>query len=976
MEQRVPDQTTIPIDPTVTPILNTPYEAPKLHWSLDPTFRAVGPAKSGRRESGQYLPVPSARQQGAQIQLGLQNATAHEPHPRINAIRTEVEKWTQADYPGTSAQTRRLLEYWTSDEIEVKPFFAQLDAARTLIWLHEHTDARRFRGELDAINAEINDGVPRTGTKMATGTGKTRTMAMWLLYLALSRSERTDVLILAPNLTVRDRLGELDPSNAEHAGKIYRALCPPGIKPPLGRLHVTVLNFQAFQQRDTLTIAGPKDVASGIAKNLIKGGPNQPDPENWTESPTEMLNRLLPAHRGSGEIFVVNDESHHCQRALPENGTEARALWFGVLKALRDEGRLAQVFDFSATPIFMSETSRGNAQLVPWTVSDYPLIEAVEAGLTKIPRVPVQDELPTDEQPVFREVFRHIQRRHGTGGTTLRKGAALPTELDDLLRRMHEHYEERRAQYERHGIIPVMIIVADTIANAIELHRRIGGWQDETTKLWQSGGFPIFSNCENGIPKENPPTLLVHSKEGEAYADDKVLKAESQLFAPDNPKATKEARQAHIREVFNTVGRQGEPGEHIRCIVSVSMLTEGWDATTVTHILGYRAFDSQLLCEQIAGRALRRTDYALPPSGRYDPEYASIFGVPFSFMRGEESERPERLPPAPLYTVENQNDHRHLEISFPNLVGYRSRPPARIWKLDPTKVTEHQVRQGIAPGRVVSEGAIGEEDILTSHKAAARAQEGVFALAREATERLANETGSVANGKRSTFGSVLIATRDWLNHPKVDCPDPRAFLDELVREEAAVALLAACVSSEGRSQRVEPIFADELDPAADRTLSSSHDPYQSRLPNHYPLDTNERSEKAQSNVAPCHSHAEVRMAVVLETNEDVEAWARNFRLGWKVPYAAGAHGRWRLYEPDFVARLKTGGHLVIEVKGEMDVAAEQKRKAMEQYWCPALSESTDPACEGHWHYRLVDADEDMATAVASAVTEAYKGGHD
>jgi type III restriction enzyme len=102
-----------------------------------------------------------------------------------------------------------------------------------------------------------------------------------------------------------------------------------------------------------------------------------------------------------------------------------------------------------------------------------------------------------------------------------------------------------------------------------------------------------------------------------------------------------------LREVMNTVGKPGRLGEHIRCVVSVAMLTEGWDANTVTHILGIRAFGTQLLCEQVVGRALRRASYDADENGMFEPEYAEVYGVPFSFLsvsgEGEGQGRPSRF---------------------------------------------------------------------------------------------------------------------------------------------------------------------------------------------------------------------------------------------------------------------------------------------------------------------------------------------
>ena len=597
-----------PSDPTTTPILNTPYDPPQWHWSLDADFRACAPVLPGRRPSGAYLPVPKPRRV-AQLNLGdqQQSCSQIEPHVQINRIRDAVQAWREAGYPGATVETMSLIEYWNHPDREgLKPYFCQLDAVETAIYLHEADDDQRepINETLRDINAEHNGGIPRVALKLATGTGKTLVMAMLILWQAKNGYCR-DFVLLVPNLTIRDRLGELRSGSA-----LYDELRPPADKT---RFNVTVLNFQAWQQRTGIGVEGP---ITERQKRLV--GLDERYRDATTESEDEMIDRLLAAHRGQQSLCVINDEAHHCYNRNHAQGTsigesateENRAMmWFGAIKALHQRGKVDQVYDLSATPMWLrNPTAKEPSVLFPWTVSDFPLVDAIEAGLVKIPRVPIRDDSGNDV-PAFRNL--HTAVKDARGKTPLpSKGSGLPRTLEDALARMVADYNRVREAYEPRGITPILIVVADTIANAERLFAELGGWRKDGK--WVQGRFDIFSNVDERSEIKSPaPTLLVHSRMDENDKDSKLAgKASdsdnSAVHAPDE-KLTAVERMQEIRKLFNTAGKPGERGEHLRCIVSVGMLTEGWDATAVTHVVGYRHFGSDLLCEQVAGRALRRS---------------------------------------------------------------------------------------------------------------------------------------------------------------------------------------------------------------------------------------------------------------------------------------------------------------------------------------------------------------------------------
>ena len=667
----------------------------------------------GRRESSGRIMMPRSKK--AVVQPTLEDV-AGEPFNTINRLRDLIERWRDKGYPGTTSRTRQLLEYWNSDQPSLRPFFCQREALETVIWLAEagkEDDQSAWRGivgRLEGVNSEWNDGVSRFALKMATGSGKTVVMAMLMIWHAVNRSMPRDFLIIAPNLTVKDRLAEL---RSDHDEWLLRQLTPIQFQPDLNRLRVTIFNFQAFQKRDKLHVNGVGDKAPKAVRQLLRKGA---DPR-WEETEDEMLHRLLTSHRSGEPMVVINDEAHHCYRMENYGSTRASkdekdeekhaALWFSALKALKAQGRLAQVFDLSATPMYLRRPAELQSEHFPWIISDYPLSDAIEAGLTKIPRLPVDDDSAQDD-PVYRNLYEQTKPK------TL-DGANMQQTVRDALETMHRHYQESVApEYGKHGVIPVMIAVANNIPNATSLFRWIAGYQDEKGRFHR-GQLEEFSNVrlDGSGYVDQPPTLLVHSQLGDADEANQTLKkiasAQAELHAPDG--ATKNEQVQAIRDIFNTVGRKGEPGEHIRCVISVGMLTEGWDAKTVTHIFGFRAFSSQLLCEQVTGRALRRTSFEPDPeTGQPRAEYANVFGVPYEFMRGVEMP-PTPAPPKEPYVVEPVEGREHMEIEFPNLCGYAWSPPDPTVTLDQDKVTLYDVDSPNLPTETTVAGAVGVSEM-------------------------------------------------------------------------------------------------------------------------------------------------------------------------------------------------------------------------------------------------------------------------
>ena len=967
--------------PITQPVLNTPHEKPARHWALGIDNRALNRAVEGRRPSIALLPVPKSRENVVEqpvLPLGPDNYNA-----TVNDIRQFVDAWRDDRYKGATAVSRRLLHHWRSEDNVPRLFFAQVEALETLIWITEVARSDHpARKAIEDAAREHNDGIVRFCTKMATGTGKTAVMGMVIAWnaanVAAGGNRRhpgryfTTFVAITPGHTVRERLAVLDPSAPDNTYDEL-SLVPAGLRGDLGRVRLRVVNFQAFQCRDRL------GEASGDARRLLRRGDAGHDPE----TPAAMLRRVLRGLPERSKVCVLNDEAHHCY--LPEEGrrtgadaddNKSAALWFAALAALRDEGRLGRVHDFSATPMFIRTTASARSEMFPWVVSDFPLMDGIESGLVKIPRVPVDDD-SDDREVVWRNLYRN------TKPTTIRGDSGPPSPLVDALGALYEEYAEAYERWEDNGLPtpPVFIVVANTIANAEALHHHIAGFTEHTddgAAVHRPGAYELFTNIrsDRSGPEDRLRTLLVHSK----MEGDDTISATSKLGRALKTQATQLRRAGAtgddrdvIREALNTVGRPGGLGEQIRCVVSVSMLTEGWDTRTVVHILGFRAFGTQLLCEQVTGRALRRSNYdSFDDAGRLTPEFADVLGVPFDFMPVTGSADPK--PPKPRYRVFTMPGRRALRIEFPALTGYMIEPAGPGVDLDPTGVEQHTV-SGAAPTMAETAGVVGESDIIATVDDDVRRQRVVVELAAEVTRRLADTLASVAEDqeprqprRRRLFLDAVRAVRAWLDHPEVHCEEIAWLLRPDQRAAAAQAITEACLP---RRDADRIIGSFERPPVLDTSAVD----FETSLTDCHPVGAAQTTRRSELNVAACHSDFERRVAAALDKHPDVNAWARNFRLDWTVPYEID--GVWHRYVPDFIVRLFEGHrsedavHLMLECKGAPDEVSEAKHRYVRDWWIPAVTNSPEaPQGLRRWAFvELTDMDSpqiDLDRAVEEA----------
>lgn len=869
------------------------------------------------------------------------------------------------------AATQRLLEHWRSHEFNgPTPFFCQVEAVETIIWLTEVAPKRAatktFIDDIAAANAEANPALFRLAMKMATGSGKTTVMAMLIAWQTVNAVRRASkdfsraFLIITPGITIRDRLRVLLPSEADNYYET-REIVPPEMLPDIRRAEIVITNYHSFQHRETLAL--PK-----VARSFLQG--NSPEPVKTTETDADMLKRACEKLLNFDRVNVINDEAHHCyrhkvggdaegpltgddKREAAEN-EEAARLWINGIEAL--DRKLSKgvraVYDLSATPFFLRGSGYPEGFLFPWVVSDFSLIDAIECGIVKLPRVPVTDNLVQTDSVIYRDLWKHI-------GKVLPKTAAgasklspfdLPNQLRTALTALYSHYEGEFERWKREGIEvpPVFIVVCQNTAISKLVFEWIAGFErgdaeEGERAAFHAGHLELFRNYdEHGARLPRPRTLLIDSRQIESGdALDKgfheAAKAEIEQFkyemanregAGSINAATDES--ALLREVMNTVGRPGRLGEQIRCVVSVSMLTEGWDTNTVTHILGVRAFGTQLLCEQVVGRGLRRQSYELnPQTGLFDVEYADIMGIPFDFASAPQVAKPTK--PKPVTRVHAIKERASLEVVFPRVSGYRRELPSE--KLEAVfNDDSHLVitPEDIGPTSVVMEGIVGAGVTITpAVLERLRPSEISFNLAKHLL--YAHFRDDEGFPKQHLFPQIQRLARRWLDEGYLvtrGVPMGAILYQDQLARAAEKIDIALTRGGEGRILAV-------LDPYNPKG-STRHVNF---ITSKTCWTTGARPAKSHISHVVLDSTWEEQLALTLEGHPRVIAYAKNQALGFEIPYLDG--GVLRRYVPDFLVRLDDGGaeplNLVLEVKGLRDETDKAKAQTTRDLWVTGVN---------------------------------------
>jgi type III restriction enzyme len=810
------------------PILNSPYGAPTRHWELDGEGRPTGRIVESRRRTEFIAAVPG---RGAERQPDLLADLTDETalQTAIAELRAEVDRWRALPNPldwRVTAETRRLLLHWRDPAPEgLRPFFCQVEAAEIAIWLAEVAPQRarseRLLERLRGVNEAANPGLFRLALKLATSAGKTTVMAMLIAWQTVNavryprRGFSKGFLVVTPGITIRDRLRVLQPNDPDSYYR-QRGLVPADMLEDMQQAKIVITNYHAFKPRQTM------EVTPGGRKALAGHG----DEAQTAETEDRMVDRVCGDLKGLKDVAVINDEAHHCYRVRPEAATEERGrsdearearenneaarLWIAGLEAVQRQMGIRTVYDLSATPFFLSGSGYPAGSLFPWVVSDFSLIDAIECGVVKLPRVPVSDNLPSGAQPLYRNLWPTVRDRMPTGtrGAQRLDPQNLPLEVKNALDALYGHYEKTYDLWDkaRVGVPPVFIVVcANTVASEL-VYEYISGYH-RTDEHEQTTFFParfdLFSNFgrDTGDPFPVPRTLLIDSiqiEKGDTI-DDAFRKAAAEEIerfrrdkrAREGAAAAEKLTDAELlREAMNTVGRKGRLGEQIRCVVSVGMLTEGWDANTVTHILGLRAFGSRLLCEQVMGRALRRLSYDLhdtPDGPRYRVEYADIMGIDRLNLAPQDAVIAKPVTPRPMVRVEAVTPDRDAcEIRFPRVEGYRVELPDTAIQADWSKIEAYVLTpEKVGPCEIEMRGIVGAPERLTlDHLRKYRDNEIILKL-----------TGHLVFQKLRDTDDLPIATLI----PKIK-PIVRRFLEEFV----------TCTGGTAKAQRMHLQLADEV----------------------------------------------------------------------------------------------------------------------------------------------------------------------
>ena len=1006
------------------PIINSPFDEPRFYWHLE---RGRQPEKrEGRRRASYFFRVPERAARGRkgreQSDLFTEDLLGEEyPLESANRIRQQLKEWQVRGYEGATAVTRQLLDLWQSADRRERLFFAQIEAALAVIFLTEATPDL-----IHGIQIPPDDPGPeakakgykafvRYALKMATGTGKTTVMGMLAAWQILNKvanpqnaSYSDTVLIICPNVTIRDRLRELDPNLDVLSLYRTRELVPVHRMADLRRGEVFITNWHNVERRELSDVNGvsAKVVKRGVpitrkVMRTIDGEKIEVEETRYYESDATFLKRVLGKRKGRSQaICVMNDEAHHAYRrgdvgdeyALDEETAERNAreatVWIEGLdrlnKTLGGRGNgIRLCVDLSATPFYIQGSGNEVGRPFPWVISDFSLLEAIESGLVKIPQLPTQDTTGAQVPPYF-NIWRWVAERANIRETgqqmtpaLVMKYATQPmVQLADEWRRTYESWEAQAQSGLRKRVPPVFIIVCRDTALAREIFEWISGNRPDygVAPAWfknEAGkevsvrvDSKVADEIESGSGADESRRLrfVLETIGRIEWPGRKVPEEYSVIVQKHNHKALEEDND--LLPIDETI----PPGRDVRCIISVAMLSEGWDATTVTHVVGLRPFGSQLLCEQVVGRSLRRTSYAIDADGRFREETAMVFGVPFELIPFKVQGKDNPPPTPPAYHVFADPAKAELEIAFPVVEGYHDPgwvslsidwPSVPMVTLDPLRVPDATLMQGLSnvdpallafgPGQ---KALVSLEDWRTR----TRVQQVAFAIA-----------------------AALV--RDWTARNGEIIPKHRLFPMFVGH---AQRFLAEKLDRHGNSMpqdvAINPYFQEAVAALADHIKPVNRDGEQVELPviasgraaqrstadvDFYTGRTLEPATNSHINALVVDSRWEKAAAFCLDNHPGVRAWAKNDHLGLVIPYRVD--GSARKYLPDFLIELidPQRTRWIVEIKGE-ERPEDNTKRAAAQRWVRAVNRD---GRFGQWAYLYLRHPADLAKMLSERTGE-------
>ncbi|MDP2705497.1 MAG: DEAD/DEAH box helicase family protein [bacterium] len=887
-------------------IINDAYTEPTRYWAYIRESQEFE-LRDGRRKAG-YWKLSGVGRNGNDdlgefVELEL-----------VNKIRSRVQKWRAENYPNVTGTTRKLLEYWRDrEQREYSLFFCQLEAAETAIWLTEASPSEKQGIDLPSEP----EGWQRQSFKMATGSGKTVVMSMLIAWQALNKiASPTDtrftknIFVVAPGLTVKDRLRVLKPEREDNFYQKFN-IVPSSMWQELLQAKIVVENWHTLAP-----------VNENYGPKVVKKGP---------ESDEAFTRRVVPDIGNAQNILIINDEAHHCHRPSQEEDKEEQekaTIWISGIDRIHRARGVLKAFDLTATPFRPTGSNNRGEELFTWIVSDFGLNDAIESGLVKTPRIAVRDDSVNMNKDLRSKLF-HI----------------YPEVKDDLNRRA-----------EPHEGLP------DLLSNAIDI---LGGdWlreKDDWKKLRPTIKTPpvmimICNRTETAARIEyaikNGHIVTRELGDGLIRIDQDAL---DKIEAEEGEELVKNKRELaeELREQVNTVGKEGKPGAQVQCVIGVNMLSEGWDAQTVTHILGVRAFTSQLLCEQVIGRGLRRIDYG----NLSEPEYVTVFGVPFTYLPVEDTGKPPK-PPVPKTKIEPIAERATLEIRWPHVlrVDYKLNYFLELdWnKLKPLELSTEDARTVVEVAPVID----GKPDLtrLTELDLMKFGEEKRFqTLKLQAAVRLRERFKENWEGNPASHVSQLLKIIDeFIASEKLVAKVPQFEHAELLKRIVISLNLQKIVDHLGQfiksSSSEDPVaIFDTVRPV--RSTASAFVWYTSK--------PTQPVKKSQISHVVADSKWEGSMAFEFERDRipGLVSWAKNDHLGFEIYYLW--KGSLHTYFPDFIIKFTDNHYLILEVKGQKTDQDDAKWAAAQE-WVRAVNLNGN---FGNWEFKTLEKPGDIFEVV-------------
>ena len=916
-------------------IINSPYVEPDKYLRYNRETKKFNLVQ-GRRPAGYVIATPNSK---ADDDPGI-----FKEIELANRIRQHLQSWREDDRPGLTGISRRLWQYWNREGRSQKLFYCQLEAIETILFLIEAHDSYKV-----GISEIPNDGslFPRWCNKMATGSGKTIVMAMLIAINILNKTTyRQDtrfsktILVVAPGLTVKSRLSVLQPADPQNYYAAFD-LVPADLREWLNEGRIKVINWHMLMPTKEPT------------HSVVKLG---------AESDEVFTRRVLGDIGKANNLLVINDEAHHAWRLLPDESEADYAkhviaggdttLWMQGLDRINKTRSIIRCHDLSATPFRPMGRKSQEELLFGWIVSDFGLNDAIEAGLVKTPRIVLRSDDKLVDTKTLKPRLYHIYNDSEVKPNLSKRssGEPLPALVNSAYSMLSSDWKLTKENWQKagHDIPPVMITICNSTNTAARIEKGLNinqlevapGLAEKTRMLRIDS--TVLDKAEE---KAEASTDTFAGRKVDDYRQhlQDIIKANTSLSDRDREDLLSMKSEDLLREIVDSVGKKREAGEQIQHVIAVAMLSEGWDTKNVTHIMGLRAFTSQLLCEQVVGRGLRRVNYEVnQETGLFEPEYVNIFGVPFSFLPSEDTEESTPQVTLPQTRIEVNPEHAQYEITWPNVLKIEYLHKTQFLttledlqplEIDGSDVVTYAELAGVLEGKADDALSLSEIDL----KAIAeqyRMQSVIFKAAAGVIEKL---TSQLKNKSRlELLPKAMQLTAEFINSDKIHI---KSVLDsQSIRRKVILMMNINRIVS----HVAESILKDEKSIEKKELVFDKHNPIRSTadMLTWHTRRPSQIARRSHISHAVFDSSWELSVAEALDdgkrgVGQYVQYWAKNDHVGFEIKYVH--NGVLRDYIPDFLIKLDNGKVLILEVKGIETEQDKVKLQALQE-WVDAINE--------------------------------------